>query len=186
MIGINKPRFHVQVQPFTRFKAVDVRFLSTSSTSIIKPWKVDMVQSDGDYRKEAFLEDYIGGALYENQKILPRLPIPTIEDTLKRFLPTALPLARTEEERAALLAACESFPDQANILQERLFDRRDNEMKDSSWLQQWWNQVGACRSLLQMLEMLFSYPFHLLILDGVFTISRFRGHQCVVLLSVPR
>ena len=102
-----------------------------------------MVESKGDYREEAFLEDYIGGPLYEGQKDLPRLPIPSIEETLERFLPTALPLARSEEERSALLAACDSFPEQARQLQERLEARRDDEMSDSSWLQLWWNQVRA-------------------------------------------
>lgn len=102
-----------------------------------------MVESTGDYRQEAFLEEHIGGPLYEHQKHLPKLPIPTIEETLDRFLPTALPLAKTEAEKSSLIAACESFPEQAKILQERLNDRRNNEMSNTSWLMLWWNQVGA-------------------------------------------
>lgn len=101
-----------------------------------------MVESNGDYREEAFLEKHIGGPLYEEQDSLPRLPIPSIAETLHRFLPTALPLAKNEEEKTNLLAACEIFPYQAEKLQERLIDRRDNEMKDSSWLQLWWNQLA--------------------------------------------
>ncbi len=131
------------VDRLTQSKAIDVRFLSTSSKAILKPWQVDVVESNGDYRNETFLEHYIGGPLYENQATLPRLPVPTIDETLNRFLPTALPLARTPEERTALLAACEAFPKQAKKMQERLINRRENEMKDSSWLQLWWNQVGA-------------------------------------------
>ena len=126
-------------------RAVHSRYLSTSSNPSFKPWHSEVVESNGDYRKETFLEEYIGGPLYENQKTLPRLPIPSIEDTLKRFLPTALPLVRSEQEKTALLAACEAFPEQAKVLQERLIDRRENDMKDSSWLQVWWNQVRARR-----------------------------------------
>ena len=114
------------------------RFLS----SLMKPWDKYVYECDGDYRKETFLEDHIGGPLYEKQKDLPRLPIPSLEDTIKRFLPTALPLARTKEEEMALKAACKSFPEQAKMLHDRLNDRRESDMKDSSWLQQWWNQLG--------------------------------------------
>lgn len=130
----------------------DVRCFSSSTTlnnndggssSFLKPWKSPMVESHGDYRDEAFLEEHIGGPLYEHQKDLPRLPIPTIEETMKRFLPTALPLVKSDEEKKALLAACDAFPEQAKVLQERLIHRRDHEMKDSSWLQLWWNQVST-------------------------------------------
>ena len=100
-----------------------------------------MVESDGDYRKEMFLEDYIGGPLYEFQKQLPKLPIPALHDTMNRFLPTALPLVKSAEEKVALQEACEAFPEQARILQERLMARRNGEFANSSWLQMWWNQV---------------------------------------------
>jgi carnitine O-acetyltransferase len=100
-----------------------------------------MLESKGDYRDEAFLEKYIGGPLYDAQDSLPRLPIPSLEETLERFLPTALPLAKSEQEKKALLAACNAFPEQAKTLQERLVSRRDTEMKDSSWLQLWWNEI---------------------------------------------
>lgn len=128
---------------YPKLNFVDARFLSTTSSNVFKPWKTHMVESMGDYRQEAFLEDHIGGPLYEHQKNLPRLPIPNIADTLERFLPTALPLAKSHDETNALLKACEAFPQQAQVLQERLMDRRDKEMKDSSWLMLWWNQVGA-------------------------------------------
>ena len=64
-----------------------------------------MVESHGDYRAEAWLEDHVGGPLYQNQTALPRLPVPSVADTLERFLPTALPLARTPEESASLQTA---------------------------------------------------------------------------------
>jgi len=101
-----------------------------------------MIESNGDYRDEMFLEEYIGGPLYENQKNMPRLPIPSIRDTMARFLPTALPLAKTEEEKIALKDACKTFPEQAQALHQRLIARRNSEMANSSWLQQWWNQGG--------------------------------------------
>jgi carnitine O-acetyltransferase len=107
----------------------------------LKPWKASMIESKGDYRDEAFLEDYIGGPLYDYQHQMPKLPVPSIQETLERFLPTAAPLAKTDEERMALMEACQAFPEQAKELQQRLLARQ-GEFKDSSWLQLWWNQVS--------------------------------------------
>jgi hypothetical protein len=106
-----------------------------------KTWKANMIESKGDYRDEAFLEDYIGGPLYEYQHKMPKLVVPSIQETLERFLPTATPLAKTDEERMALIQACKAFPEQALQLQQRLLARQ-KEFKDSSWLQLWWNQVS--------------------------------------------
>ena len=89
-----------------------------------------MIESRGDYREEAYLEEHIGGPLYKHQISLPRLPIPSLQDTMKRFLPTALPLAKSEEERTSLKEACRIFPEQAQVLQKRLEERRNVEMKD--------------------------------------------------------
>lgn len=108
----------------------------------MKPWPTPVVDSNGDYRNEMYLEEHVGGRLYEYQKKMPRLPIPSISDTVNRFLPTALPLARTEEEKQALKEACRLFPEQASEFHLRLMRRRNEEMADSSWLQVWWNQAG--------------------------------------------
>ena len=101
-----------------------------------------MVESHGDYRAEAYLEDHIGGNLYSKQHSLPKLPIPSVSETIARFLPTALPLAKSDEEKATLIKACEEFEGQAGELQKRLVERKEGEMKDSSWLQFWWNTLG--------------------------------------------
>ena len=108
----------------------------------LKPWPQPAIESNGDYRAEAFLEQHIGGPLYAHQANLPRLPIPNVEDTITKFLPTALPLAESDEEKQSLLDASASFPADAAELQRRLQARRDGDMKDSSWLQLWWNQMG--------------------------------------------
>ena len=48
------------------------------------------------------MEDDIGGQLYENEHRMPSFPVLSIRETLERFLPTAFPLAETEEEQSAL------------------------------------------------------------------------------------
>ncbi len=100
-----------------------------------------MLESHGDYRAEAPLEAHIGGTLYSQQNALPRLPIPTLRETIDRFLPTALPLASSDEEKDTLIKAAERFVTEAEGLQKRLEGRRE-EFKDSSWLQLWWNTLG--------------------------------------------
>ena len=79
--------------------------------------------------------------MYSNQSELPNLPIPLIKDTLKRFVPTAMPLAESEKERRSLQNPVDKFATQASTLQQRLLDRF-NDNKDSSWLQHWWNTLG--------------------------------------------
>eukprot|EP00561_Arcocellulus_cornucervis_P002187 CAMPEP_0185827164 /NCGR_PEP_ID=MMETSP1322-20130828/31915_1 /TAXON_ID=265543 /ORGANISM="Minutocellus polymorphus, Strain RCC2270" /LENGTH=703 /DNA_ID=CAMNT_0028524895 /DNA_START=96 /DNA_END=2207 /DNA_ORIENTATION=- len=113
-----------------------------STTTSLKPWPQPAIESQGDYRAEAFLEQHIGGPLYAHQATLPHLPIPNVEDTITKFLSTALPLAESDEEKQSLLDASASFPADAAKLQQRLQARRDVDMNDSSWLQLWWNQMG--------------------------------------------
>jgi hypothetical protein len=130
------------IQQNHRHYDLRTRFLSSQSSDVVfKRWKDPMVEAKGDYRKERYLEEHIGGPLYEKQSILPKLPVPTVDETIERFLSTALPLAQTKEEEMALKAACDDFPAEAKVLQERLLQRKDGEMSDTSWLQVWWNQV---------------------------------------------
>jgi carnitine O-acetyltransferase len=130
------------------------------SHALFKSWATPVVVSHGDYRQEQWLEEHIGGPLYQQQKSLPRLPVPAIVDTLERFLPTALPLARSAEEEARLREAVRRFPSQAARLQERLLQRRQDEFPDSSWLQLWWNTVGYLQ-VRDPVVVNVSYFFHL-------------------------
>jgi carnitine O-acetyltransferase len=109
----------------------------------LRAWPRPVVESRGDYAADAFLETHIGGPLYALQADLPSLPVPNVEDTLGRFLPTALPLAEADAEAEALAEACRTFPAQAERLQRRLRERRDEARSGgTSWLQRWWNTMG--------------------------------------------
>eukprot|EP00934_Nitzschia_sp_Nitz4_P004862 Nitzschia sp. Nitz4//scaffold40_size135432//49424//51514//NITZ4_003239-RA/size135432-snap-gene-0.126-mRNA-1//-1//CDS//3329551204//4852//frame0 len=113
-----------------------------STTAALKSWNTKMVESHGDYRDEMFLEEHIGGPLYENQTKMPPLPIPAVEDTMSKVLMTSLPLAKSDAEKQAFKEALLMFPDQAEQLQKRLVLRQQGEMAGTSWLQLWWNQLG--------------------------------------------
>ena len=96
--------------------------------------------------------------LYKHQHSLPRLPVPTIQETLQRFVPTALPLARSSQETTNLLKAVQDFPHQAQKLQQRLLER-SQEYHDSSWLQHWWNTEGYLK-VRDSVVINVSYYFH--------------------------
>ena len=119
---------------------LDIPTSTKSPTKGFPKWPTPVIESHGDYRSDAFIEKSIGGELYKHQEELPRLPVPSIEATIKTFLKTALPLAESEEERKSLVEACETFPMQAAELQSRLINLRE-ELKDTSWLQKFWNTM---------------------------------------------
>ena len=101
-----------------------------------------VVDSHGNYQEDAQrLEDPHTMPLYSAQKSLPRLPVPSLTETVDRFLPTALPLATSEEEAESLKEAAAQFPHQAKELQRRLLER-SKQSSNTSWLQHWWNTMG--------------------------------------------
>lgn len=123
---------------------------SISTALPLLPWRDAIVESHGDYERDAAIlephDDAISGThtpppLYRHQCDLPRLPVPSLQDTVDRFLPTALPLAESPEEEESLRQACRDFPRQAQHLQERLLAKAAAS-KSTSWLQQWWNTLG--------------------------------------------
>jgi len=130
----------------TTNKAADIMF---------PKWPKSMMESNGDYTIESraleplFNDDNNGLSskkkklLYQKQDALPQLPVPSLRHTLDRFLNTALPLAESKEEVEQLRKAVDVFPQEAEVLQERLLQRKKvMEELGTSWLSIWWNQVG--------------------------------------------
>lgn len=108
------------VAPFKKDGKIEVektdnRLLGTDefpTDDMLDPWKGrTMIESDGNYLDTTWLEI---GALYANQGDLKSLPVPKLTDTVNRFMPSALPLAETEEEIAELEEACAEFESQAS------------------------------------------------------------------------
>jgi carnitine O-acetyltransferase len=136
---------------------------SRKNNIAMKAWPTNHYDCNGDYRNEMHLESLIGGPLYDSQNDLPKLPIPSVKETIDRLLPTALPLAKTKQEEVELNVACKQFEKQSQQLHERLIHRRENEMNDSSFLQQWWNQVSwMCIASNLGMHGTFVKHFHLL------------------------
>lgn len=78
---------------------------------------------------------------YENS--LPRLPVPTLEETASRYLKSLHPLL-SQQEYEASKKAVEAFISPngpGHTLQKRLQERREDP-KHKNWLTEWWNHAA--------------------------------------------
>lgn len=77
------------------------------------------------------------------QDSLPRLPVPTLEETAKRYLKTLHPLL-SADEFAASKKAVDDFVKPGGVgreLQEKLLARREDP-KTKNWIYEWWNDAA--------------------------------------------
>ncbi|OCK83508.1 acyltransferase ChoActase/COT/CPT [Lepidopterella palustris CBS 459.81] len=87
-----------------------------------------------------YKEDHSKGAMLRFEDSLPRLPIPTLEETAKRYLKSVHPLL-TQPEYEATTKAVEEFVapgGPGEKLQKRLVARREDP-GIRNWLAEWWN-----------------------------------------------
>lgn len=70
-------------------------------------------EADGDYRTEKFMETNGASSsvlpLYLLQTSLPRLPVPTLEETFARYLVSVQPLAEPTQQYPKTAAAVREF-----------------------------------------------------------------------------
>ena len=74
---------------------------------------------------------------------LPRLPVPTLEETCKRYLKSVHPLLNSQEYETTKEAVAEfSKPGgQGEELQKRLVARH-NDPQHGNWIYEWWNSAA--------------------------------------------
>lgn len=90
-----------------------------------------------------YVEDKSKGPRLRFQESLPRLPVPTLEETAARYIKTLKPLL-SQAELAASTKAVEEFiaPNgPGRKLQEKLLARREDP-KHKNWLYEWWNDAA--------------------------------------------
>ncbi len=84
--------------------------------------------------------------MYEGQSAMPHLPVPALEQTLKKYLRSTVPhqskesLAKTEQAVQSALSGADAKLVQT--LQQRLEDRATKEGRES-WLSEWWNDAAT-------------------------------------------
>ena len=92
---------------------------------------------------EGYREDLSKGAMLRFEDSLPRLPVPTLEETSKRYLKSIHPLL-TKDEYAASEKAVAAFQKEDGLgrtLQKRLLARREDP-KNKNWIYEWWNDAA--------------------------------------------
>ncbi|KAL8973028.1 MAG: hypothetical protein Q9197_002525 [Variospora fuerteventurae] len=92
---------------------------------------------------EGYQEDQSKGPMFRFEDSLPRLPVPTLEETAKRYLKSVRPLLNPSELEHTKNAV-EQFVQPQGIgeeLQKRLQARRDDP-KHKNWIYEWWNDAA--------------------------------------------
>jgi carnitine O-acetyltransferase len=90
-----------------------------------------------------YREDNSKGAMLRFEDSLPKLPVPALEDTSKRYLKSLHPLLN-KEEYAASQKAIEAFSKPGSVghkLQERLVARA-KDPQHRNWIADWWNEAA--------------------------------------------
>ena len=90
-----------------------------------------------------YKEDKSKGAMLRFEDSLPRLPVPTLEETARRYLKSVHPLL-TKDEYEKTQKAVNSFIAPGSIghdLQKRLVSRRDDP-NVRNWIYEWWNSAA--------------------------------------------
>ena len=90
-----------------------------------------------------YKEDTSKGAMLRFEDSLPRLPIPTLEETAKRYLKSVHPLLNKNEYENTKKAVADFVKPggQGEVLQKRLEARRDDPAH-KNWLHEWWNDAA--------------------------------------------
>ncbi|EUC41801.1 hypothetical protein COCMIDRAFT_8514 [Bipolaris oryzae ATCC 44560] len=90
-----------------------------------------------------YKEDHTKGAMLRFEESLPRLPVPTLEETAKRYLKSVHPLLSKTEYEATTKAVNEFVAPggPGEKLQERLVARREDP-KHKNWIYEWWNDAA--------------------------------------------
>lgn len=90
-----------------------------------------------------YKEDASKGPMLRFEESLPRLPVPTLEETAKRYLKSVHPLLSKQEYAQTEKAVSEFLAPNSlgHELQKRLIARRDDP-KHKNWIYEWWNEAA--------------------------------------------
>ena len=94
-------------------------------------------------RIAGYKEDLSKGPMLRFEDSLPRLPVPTLEETAKRYLKSLHPLLSKSEFRQSTKFVQEFLKPggQGETLQERLLAKREDP-NTKNWIAEWWNEAA--------------------------------------------
>ncbi|PBP17172.1 choline/Carnitine O-acyltransferase [Diplocarpon rosae] len=124
----------------TRPSLARVREPIPSTTSGMAPGNA---RSNSSALPKGYTEDLSKGAMLRFEDSLPKLPVPTLEETAARYLKSVHPLLSTSEFESTTKAVEEFIkPGGAGSkLQEKLIARREDP-KHKNWIYEWWNDAA--------------------------------------------
>lgn len=96
-----------------------------------------------NFLRLGYKEDLSKGKMLRFEESLPRLPVPSLEETGRRYLKSVHPLV-SEAEYERTKTAVEAFirpGGEGEPLQKRLLERAANP-KINNWIAEWWNQAA--------------------------------------------
>lgn len=93
--------------------------------------------------KRGYQEDRSKGAMLRFEESLPHLPVPTLEETTKRYIKSLHPILSSEELEVSKKAVQEFLKPggQGETLQSRLVARSEDP-KHKNWIYEWWNKAA--------------------------------------------
>src|ERR1700728_1667206 len=92
---------------------------------------------------KGYREDSSKGPMLRFQESLPKLPVPTLEETAARYVKSIHPLLSSSEFESSKKAV-EEFIKPGGVgskLQEKLIARREDP-KHKNWMYEWWNDAA--------------------------------------------
>ncbi|KAI5255185.1 acyltransferase ChoActase/COT/CPT [Aureobasidium subglaciale] len=92
---------------------------------------------------QGYKEDASKGPMLRFEESLPRLPVPTLEETAKRYLRSVHPLLSKQEYEQTEKAVNDFLAPNSlgQELQKRLVARREDP-KHKNWIYEWWNEAA--------------------------------------------
>ncbi|KAG9244198.1 acyltransferase ChoActase/COT/CPT [Calycina marina] len=101
------------------------------------------IRSSSSALPGGYKEDSAKGPMLRFEESLPKLPVPTLEETAARYLKTLHPLL-SESELKESTKAVQEFIKPGGVgskLQEKLLARREDP-KHKNWIYEWWNDAA--------------------------------------------
>ncbi|EWZ46867.1 carnitine O-acetyltransferase [Fusarium oxysporum f. sp. radicis-lycopersici 26381] len=110
-----------------------------AQTLIMAPTK----RANSSAASSGYVENHSKGPMLRWQDSLPKLPVPTLEETAKRYLKSLHPLLSASEYEASKKAV-EEFVRPGGVgskLQEKLVAKREDP-NTKNWIYEWWNDAA--------------------------------------------
>lgn len=118
-------------------------YLRPSPLAQISPAMAPTARRSNSSIPSGYVEDKSKGPMLRYQESLPRLPVPSLEETTTRYIKSLRPLL-TPAELATSKAAVDDFIKPGGVgqrLQEKLVARREDS-KHKNWIYEWWNDAA--------------------------------------------